>query len=417
MNDFDDAICKLFFIDLSVMNCQNLQDDVLQLMMALTYSGIFKVFAIRKNRSIDLIYRKSLINIVPYGIYCAEVDSKLEYLILGSFTSSHKNSSSNGLHIFRILNSEPWIKNIKIMEEIDSFSKKLNTKNHPKSNFTKIEYVTKMEISSDNQNLVVIYISGRIKIFSLPTLRPLKEWFMTEQPGYNEMNPAVVESPYMLKKFKQIYHEPDYRVIDISWWNSKVLIMTRGTGSLSLVSVESLNNLMGRDQQWLYPYPSIYRYLENEFFILECHCVLSNQAPNFNSENSICDDEHSDSNLNETSELNTNTEDEDDDDEEEYNSWLSYLASGVKSKAFNLIGINGFDQSKKKKKIFKRKFSILHIKSTTPEELFERKLKFEEYGEALKLAQTYNLDTDLVYKQQWNSKPISKSTINDYLVK
>lgn len=416
MNDFDDAICKIFFIDPSVMNCQNIESDVLQLMMALTFSGFFKVFAIRKNRSIDLIYSSSLLNIVPHGIYCAEVDSKIEYLILGSFSSSQKNSSSNGLYLFRILNSEPWIKNIKIMEEINSTSRQLNYKNYSKSNFTKIEYVTKMEISSDNQSLVVVYISGRIKIYSLPTLRPIKEWFMTEQPSYNEINPDIVESPYLLKKFKQIYHEPDYRVIDISWWNSKVLIMTRGTGSLSLVSAESLSDLMGRNQQWLNPYPSIYRYLEKEFFILECQCVLSNQALSFNSENSICDEEISDTNLNETSELNTNTDDEDD-DEEETDSWLSYLANGVKSKAFNLIGMNASNLSKKKKKIFRRKFSILHIKSTTPEQLFERKLKLEEYGEALKLAQTYNLDTDLVYKQQWHSKPISKSTINDYLVK
>ena len=59
----------------------------------------------------------------------------------------------------------------------------------------------------------------------------------------------------------------------------------------------------------------------------------------------------------------------------------------------------------------------MHIKSTTPEELFECKLNLEEYGEALQLAKTYNLDTDLVYQKQWRLKPISKTTINDYLVR
>jgi hypothetical protein len=59
---------------------------------------------------------------------------------------------------------------------------------------------------------------------------------------------------------------------------------------------------------------------------------------------------------------------------------------------------------------------LLHIKSTTPEELFERKLQSEEYGEALQLAKAYNLDADLVYQKQWRSKPITKSTIIDYLV-
>ncbi len=64
-----------------------------------------------------------------------------------------------------------------------------------------------------------------------------------------------------------------------------------------------------------------------------------------------------------------------------------------------------------------RKFSLLHFKSTTPEELFERKLNSEEYGEALQLAKSYNLDTDLVYQKQWRSKPITKATIMDYLSK
>ncbi|RNA26743.1 neuroblastoma-amplified sequence, partial [Brachionus plicatilis] len=209
--------------------------------------------------------------------------------------------------------------------------------------------------------------------------------------------------------------EPDYRVIDISWWDNKVFIMTRGTGSLSLVSAESLTDLMGRNQQWLNPYPSIYRFLENEFFILECQCEFSSQLSSFSLENSTCDDENSEGNLNETNELNVNTDDEDDDEDDD--SWVSFITHGIKTKAYNLIGMHRSNDSNKKKKFLRRKFSILHIKSTTPEELFERKLKSEEYGEALKLAQSYNLDTDLVYKQQWNSKPISKSTINDYLSK
>jgi hypothetical protein len=60
---------------------------------------------------------------------------------------------------------------------------------------------------------------------------------------------------------------------------------------------------------------------------------------------------------------------------------------------------------------------LLHFKSTTPEELFNSKLNAEEYGEALQLAKAYNLDTDLVYQKQWRSKPMTKATTNDYLVR
>ena len=68
-------------------------------------------------------------------------------------------------------------------------------------------------------------------------------------------------------------------------------------------------------------------------------------------------------------------------------------------------------------RFLQRNYSLLHFKSTTPEELFQSKLNAEEYGEALQLARSYKLDTDLVYQKQWRSKPIAKSTINDYLVR
>ena len=37
------------------------------------------------------------------------------------------------------------------------------------------------------------------------------------------MNSDIIENPYELKKFKQIYHEADFRLVDIGWWNEKVV--------------------------------------------------------------------------------------------------------------------------------------------------------------------------------------------------
>lgn len=41
----------------------------------------------------------------------------------------------------------------------------------------------------------------------------------------------------------------------------------------------------------------------------------------------------------------------------------------------------------------------------------------EDYGEALTLAHTYNLDCDLVYQRQWRNNKVSVATIRDYLSK
>jgi hypothetical protein len=40
------------------------------------------------------------------------------------------------------------------------------------------------------------------------------------------MNSETMENPFEYKRFKQIYHDADYRVYDIGWWNKKVFITT-----------------------------------------------------------------------------------------------------------------------------------------------------------------------------------------------
>ena len=41
----------------------------------------------------------------------------------------------------------------------------------------------------------------------------------------------------------------------------------------------------------------------------------------------------------------------------------------------------------------------------------------EEYGEALILAQHYNLDSDQVYERQWKLSDMSTTAISDYFTK
>lgn len=48
---------------------------------------------------------------------------------------------------------------------------------------------------------------------------------------------------------------------------------------------------------------------------------------------------------------------------------------------------------------------------------FSTQIDNEEYGEALSLAQAYNLDSDLVYQRQWRKSTVSIASIQDYLVR
>lgn len=85
--------------------------------------------------------------------------------------------------------------------------------------------MTKLEIGPDGNSVAAVYISGKIAVYALPSLNLLNEWFMTEQPGYDEVNSDMVENPYELKMFKQIYSESDFRVVDIGWWSENVSVM------------------------------------------------------------------------------------------------------------------------------------------------------------------------------------------------
>lgn len=86
--------------------------------MTVSFSGTFNVYSISSSRLVEKLYSKSLLSIVPNGLYCAEVDSKSEFLILGSFVSnSSAKQSANGLSIWRILNEEPWIKHFETVEQ------------------------------------------------------------------------------------------------------------------------------------------------------------------------------------------------------------------------------------------------------------------------------------------------------------
>jgi hypothetical protein len=47
--------------------------------------------------------------------------------------------------------------------------------------YYKQEYVTKLEFSPDSLSISAIYVSGKLAIYSIPTLKLIQEWFMTEQ--------------------------------------------------------------------------------------------------------------------------------------------------------------------------------------------------------------------------------------------
>lgn len=86
------------------------------------------MFTIDSKNNINKIYTQSLLNKLPNGIYCAEMDSNCQYLYIGSFASnntSHKQTS-NGITVWRVLNYEPWLKQVQINNDQNDSKSKVN---------------------------------------------------------------------------------------------------------------------------------------------------------------------------------------------------------------------------------------------------------------------------------------------------
>ena len=106
----------------------------------------------------------------------------------------------------------------------------------------------------------------------------------------------------------------------------------------------------------------------------------------------------------------------DDDEEDEVTMYVrgKRMAQSI---AYLVTESDRFAPPRKKPKLTYHSYKLLALISTTPEELYNRKIELEEYGEALILAQHYNLDSDQVYERQWKMSSLTTTAISDYLTK
>ncbi|KAI8438013.1 hypothetical protein MSG28_010669 [Choristoneura fumiferana] len=91
--------------------------------------------------------------------------------------------------------------------------------------------------------------------------------------------------------------------------------------------------------------------------------------------------------------------------------------SDESSVLFAITDMEAFQPRPRRVTVVSRVYRLLGVRSTTPEDLFSRKIESGNYAEALSLAETFSLDSDLVYQQQWRKNPVSTDAIQKYLSK
>uniref|UniRef100_A0A8C5A8F3 NBAS subunit of NRZ tethering complex n=1 Tax=Gadus morhua TaxID=8049 RepID=A0A8C5A8F3_GADMO len=264
--------------------------------------------------------------------------------------------------------------------------------------------VFRMSLSPDGGVLAVIHFSGRLSLWEIPSLRQKAAWSQDQQPGFEEINPEWKTSLEKRKKIKD--KEQYYPLMDVNWWSEDMLILARCSGSLTVSSVRSLRNLLGKSCEWFEPSPRLTPAHGGGFLSLECEVRLAPKRGRLESSQSTGsghggDDEYGDG-------------DSDSDDESSAKArYFGYIKQGL----YYATEMERFAPPRKRPRTVLKNYRLVSLRSTTPEELYQRKIDNEEYGEALSLAHAYNLDSDLVYQRQWRKSTVSIASIQDYLSK
>ncbi|CAB4068811.1 NBAS [Lepeophtheirus salmonis] len=172
----------------------------------------------------------------------------------------------------------------------------------------------------------------------------------SEQPLFDEINPSLLQDPKLVDRKNDFLNSSvKWHPYQVEWWDNDAVIISRFSGSVSIITVEAnkeSKNLLGDSVEFFADIPCITRRFGRYIFCLERDY-----------------EETRDNEVNEPIKK----------------SWPW-----------------SFSDKNKNKHIISN-YRLIAMVKMTPEELYQRKIDKEEYGEALVLSEVFSLDSDLVY--------------------
>ncbi|KOB63233.1 putative neuroblastoma-amplified protein, partial [Operophtera brumata] len=254
----------------------------------------------------------------------------------------------------------------------------------------------------DAIKLVCLHSNGDISVWRLPLLRLLHRFALPSQPGHDLRSPLDRRDA---KRDLAVFH-----AADVNWWsdepNASKLVCLHSNGDISVWRLPLLRLLHrfalpsqpGHDlrspldqrdakrdlavfhaadvnwwsDEFLQGAPRVTRAFDAGFLALECEAAVLPARRSPSDESTV---------------------------------------------VYAITDIETFQPKPRRITCVSRVYRLLAVKSTTPSELFSRKIESGQYSEALKLAETFKLDSDLVYQQQWRKNPVSTDAIQKYLSK
>ncbi|XP_062524518.1 NBAS subunit of NRZ tethering complex [Bombyx mori] len=297
---------------------------------------------------------------------------------------------SAGLTAWRILNDDPFYKLSVVSDELEAQLANQRFQLYiPFVTSKNLAFIVQMQLSPDATRLVCLHCNGDVSVWRLPLLKAEHRWPLDTQPLHDLRNPLSNDD-------KPTKKDPiKYYVADVNWWSGEEIIVSRFSGAVSVCPIQDMMNILGKKPEFFQGAPRITCAHEGTFMVLECE---SNVLPAKKSRSD------------ESMEVVSTDNDEED-------TMFELTKELLKSVLFAITDIETFQPKPKRITVVSRVYRLLGVKSTTPAELFSRKIESGKYTEALALAEEFGLDSDLVYQQQWRKNPVSTEAIQKYLSK
>uniref|UniRef100_A0A8C4GW67 NBAS subunit of NRZ tethering complex n=1 Tax=Dicentrarchus labrax TaxID=13489 RepID=A0A8C4GW67_DICLA len=405
--DFSCAVAGLIFLEYTASAQWSAE------LLVITYGGGLKSYlvSVGTNQNFQENHSFSFSAHYSHGITSAIYHPSHRLLLVGGCESgddSTSKASCCGITAWRTLSGSPHYKQVTSYEDDVNPNQKRGFIRIPSIRFfsrqgDEKDGVFRMSLSPDGTLLAVIHFSGRLSLWDIPSLKQRATWSQDQQPGFEEINPEWKTSLERRKKIKD--KEQYYPLVDVNWWSDNVLILARCSGSVTVSSVRTLRNLLGKSCEWFEPSPRVTAAHDGGFLSLECEVKLAQKRGRL------------ESNLTGGASEDEEGDDGGDSDSDEESSAKARYFGYIKQGLYYVTEMERFAPPRKRPRTVTKNYRLVSLRSTTPEELYQRKIDNEEYGEALSLAQAYNLDSDLVYQRQWRKSTVSIASIQDYLSK
>ncbi|XP_064475792.1 NBAS subunit of NRZ tethering complex-like [Ornithodoros turicata] len=343
----------------------------------------------------------SLSNVYPRGVACIEYHPAHQILYVGSCPlvptvgedmEDFRTSTEVGVTAWRFLSDYPHYKLVTTLaEDVQGPRRFWQRMNLYYKNAH--DMACKLSASPSGRTLAVAHLSGALSFWSLPALKHIHTWQLEDLPKYDQLNPNVHE-PTKRKCLALRPEGTNFTICDMNWWSDKALIIGRYSGAVLVVSLQTKRNLLGESPEWFEFSPEVSGVFDRGFLTLECEWQLGSSKA-----------------------VEAGMQDDGESSDDDTLSVGRRTSQMVRRALYYVTDSERFMPPRRMPKILTKLYRLLCLKSTTPEELFITKIDNEEYGEALALARTYSLDSDLVYQRQWRKSSASVASIHDYLGK